>query len=314
MSKLEVRKMKYVHLFILLVAILGSCRHGEGERQSLPEAPLQADTVWDSTALRVAVMPTLDCLPMYVAEECGLFDSLGVDVRLVRYTAHMDCDTALQRERVDGMITDLVRAKRLEEQGVPLDVVTATNAYWQLLTNRNARIVSLKHLDDKMLAMTRFSATALLADRAVRMGGLTPERVFRIQINDVGIRLRMIENNSMDAMLLTEPQATEARLGKHRVLMDTRKQDICLGAVAFRAEVLEDKMRKKQVDIFLKAYNMACDTINKNGITTYKALIASYCNVGESVVDSIPKDLRFAHAAPPRKKDIELAESWLNRQ
>ena len=79
MSKLEVRKMKYVHLFILLVAILWSCRHGEGERQSLPEAPLQADTVWDSTALRVVVMPTLDCLPMYVAEECGLFDSLGVD-------------------------------------------------------------------------------------------------------------------------------------------------------------------------------------------------------------------------------------------
>lgn len=259
-------------------------------------------------------MPTLDCLPMYVAEEYGMFDSLGVDVRLVRYTAHMDCDTALQRERVDGMITDLVRVKRLEEQGVQLDVVTATNAYWQLLTNRNARIVSLKHLDDKMLAMTRFSATALLADRAVSMGGLTPERVFRIQINDVGIRLRMIENNSMDAMLLTEPQATAARLGKHRVLMDTRKQDISLGAVAFRAEVLEDKMRKKQVDMFLKAYNMACDTINKNGITTYKALIASYCNVGESVVDSIPKDLRFAHAAPPRKKDIELAESWLNRQ
>ena len=59
---------------------------------------------------------------------------------------------------------------------------------------------------------------------------------------------------------------------------------------------------------------MACDTINKNGITTYKALIASYCNIGETVVDSIPKDLRFAHAAPPRKKDIELAESWLNRQ
>lgn len=306
--------MKYVYLFLLSVAVMWSCGHGGGGRQGQPEGPRSVGKGRDSASLRVAVMPTLDCLPMYVAKEHGLFDSLGVAVSLVRYTAHMDCDTALQRGRVDGMVTDLVRAKRLEGHGVPLDIVTATNAYWQLLTNRNARIGSLKHLDDKMLAMTRFSATALLADHAVRMGGLKPGRVFCIQINDVGIRLRMIENNSMDAMLLTEPQATAARLGKHRVLMDTRKLDVCLGAVAFRAEVMEDKVRKRQVDIFLKAYDMACDTINKNGVATYKALVARYCDVDESVVDSIPHDLKFAHAAPPRKKDMELAESWLGRQ
>ena len=200
------------------------------------------------------------------------------------------------------------------KEGTPLTYVTSTNAYWQLITNRNARITNLKHLDDKMLAMTRYSATDLLADRAVAMSGLKPERVFRVQINDVGVRLKMLQNNSMDAMMLTEPQAAVARIGKHRVLLDSRKLDISLGAFAFRSELMEDKGRKKQIDIFLRAYNMACDSINEHGVAAYRELVARYCGVGEAAADSIPAGLKFGHAAAPRKKDIELADSWLARQ
>ena len=38
------------------------------------------------------------------------------------------------------------------------------------------------------------------------------EEVFKVQINDVALRLQMLLNNEMDAMLLTEPQATTARI------------------------------------------------------------------------------------------------------
>ena len=48
-----------------------------------------------------------------------------------------------------------------------LDYIAQTNAYWQLTSNRIARIRRLNQLSDKMVAMARFSATALLADYAV---------------------------------------------------------------------------------------------------------------------------------------------------
>ncbi len=267
----------------------------------------------DSAALKVAVMPTLDCLPLYVARFYNLFDTLGADVRLKPFTAHMDCDTALARGRVEGSITDLVRGQRLSAMGTPLTYVTATNAYWQLITNHNARISNLKHLDDKMVAMTRFSATNLLCDYAVDESGLNSENVFRVQINDVDIRLRMLQNNSMDAMLLTEPQATVARVGGHRVLRDSRSLDIRLGAVAFRAEALEDSTRKWQMDVFVRAYNMACDSIAKYGLAKYRQLVAECCGVSRETADSIPHDLKFTHAASPRAKDIEVADNWLKK-
>ena len=47
----------------------------------------------DSASLRIAVMPTIDCLPLYVAEEEGMFERQGVSVSLYPYQAQMDCDT-----------------------------------------------------------------------------------------------------------------------------------------------------------------------------------------------------------------------------
>ena len=46
----------------------------------------------DSAALKIAVMPTLDCLPLFVAEDHQLFDTI-VDIRLKTFTAQMDCDS-----------------------------------------------------------------------------------------------------------------------------------------------------------------------------------------------------------------------------
>lgn len=306
--------MKHILWFLVATAIAASCGQSYEEQKELSRQERKRMAREDSAALKVAVMPTLDCLPLYVARMYNLFGTLGADVRLKPYTAMMDCDTALAGKRVEGAVTDVVRACRIEGEGVALDYVAATNAYWLLITNRNARIKQLKQLDDKMVAMTRHSATDLLAELAVDSAKLQPERVFRIQVNDVHVRMQMLRNNEMDAMLLTEPQATAALAEKHAVLMDSRKVDFRPGAIVFRSEVVKDSTRRKQMDVFIKAYNIACDSINKNGVGKYRSLIAQYCGVKENVVDSLPVGIKFAHAAPPRQADKDRAAKWLAKK
>lgn len=306
--------MKHIVWIFMSIVLLAACGQSYEEQKRLSRLERIRLMKEDSAALKVAVMPTLDCLPMYVAREYNLFDTLGADVRLKYFTAQMDCDTALTGGSVEGSITDVVRGQRMIRRGTPLNYVTATNAYWQLITNRNSRIKELKQLDDKMLAMTRYSATDLLGDYAVDSVKLKSDRVFRIQINDVNLRLLMLLNNEMDAMLLTEPQATEARLNKGKVLMDTRKMNMKFGAIAFRTKAMKDKNRQKQLDVFIKAYNMACDSINKYGAARYRDLIVKYCKVKEVAADTLAKDIRFTHVAPPRQKDIDRADRWLDKQ
>ena len=302
---------KLVFGFIALL-MLASCGQSYEETKRLTRE--QRLRMWreDSAALKIAVMPTLDCLPVFVAKERQMFDT-AVDIRLKRYNAQMDIDTALIRNRAEGAITDLVRAEKMIKEGTPLRYAAATNAYWLMVSQRQLRITNFKHLDDKMLAMTRYSATDLLGDLAVDSAKLAPERVFRIQINDVNIRLKMLENNEMDAMLLTEPQASQAVLKKHYVMLDTRKEDIQLGALVFRTKNMGDKNRQHQMDVFMKGYKQACDSINHFGVTHYKQILKKYYGLNDQAIKALPDSLKFTYQTP-RQKDIDRAKRWLEKK
>ena len=256
-------------------------------------------------ALKVGVMPTLDCLPLYLAYDDSLFVKQGVDVRLRQFTAQMDCDTALAHGSVEGSVSDLIRCAHLQQKGVGLTYPIATNAYWQLITNRKARISSLKQLSDKMIAMTRYSATDYLADLAVDSGKPKYD-VYRVQINDVNIRLKMLLNNEMDAMLLTEPQAAKARQEQHVVLMDSRDKNLHLGVFAFSQKPMQEPRRRDQLKRFLQAYNIAVDSINARGVKHYTKLLTKYCHVDANTVASI-NNIKFTHAMEPRRIDLETA-------
>ncbi len=304
--------MRKILIGIVAALVLFSCGQSYEETKRITRAQRLKMAREDSAALKVAVLPTLDCLPVFLAKDHQMFDTV-VDIRLKRFTAQMDVDTALMNKRVEIGVTDLVRAERMKKLGDSLQYLTSTNAYWQLVTNRGARIVDLKHLDDKMLAMTRYSVTDLLGDLAVDSAKLKPERVFRIQINDVNVRLKMLENNEMDALLLTEPHASQARYLKHKVILDTRKQDMQMGAFVVQGKGMDDKNRQQQLKVFREGYNRACDSINKYGVGQYKDLVMKYCNVKETAVEGLPKDLKFNRIAPPREKDIERAKNWLKK-
>jgi NitT/TauT family transport system substrate-binding protein len=259
-------------------------------------------------------MPTLDCLPIIVAHEYHLFDTVKTDIRLKYFQAQMDCDTALMRGRVQAAVSDMVRTEYMQKRGTKLHYLTSTNAYWQLMVGRTVRIKRFQHLADKAMGMTRFSVTALLADHVVDSAKLSHDEVFRIQVNDVYVRLKMLENKELDVAWMTEPQATTARLMARQPLADSRKLGVNMGVVVCLHQVMKDSDRKWQLDRFIKGYDRACDSINKNGVRKYRDLIMKYCHVGSEVVDSLPKDIKYSHMVTPLQKDIISASQWLEKQ
>ena len=304
--------MRKLLIGIIAVLVLFSCGQSYEETKRQSRAHRLKLLREDSAALKIAVMPTLDCLPIFVAKDHEMFDT-AVDIRLKYFTAQMDCDTAIMNRRVEIGITDVVRAERMMKAGTPVRYFAGTNAYWVLVSNRQQRISQLKHLDDKMVAMTRYSVTDMLGDMAVDSAKLEPWKVLRIQVNYVNIRLKMLENNEMDALVFTEPQYTQAMLRKPRVLLDTRTLDLKMGAIVVQSKGMDDKTRKKQMRAFLRGYNDACDSINQFGVQHYKDVIRKRYKVSEQALKQLP-NLKYSHAIAPREKDIEAARQWLSKK
>lgn len=298
---------------ILLISALCMAACGqsyeEGKRQTAEE--LSRMRTQDSLAFKVGVGQGIDCLPAYVAEAEGLFDSLGVDIRLKRYTAQIKMDKALADGRLEAAFTDMVRAQRIEKVNGGRMKVYATNAHWQLIANRKARVGNPSQLKDKMIGMTRHSATDMLCDVICDSARLNSETVFKIQINNPAIRLGMLQNNEIDAVWLPEPYVTVARNQHNKVMKDTRMMNIHMGVLAVPVPVVDkDGKRKKQHEAFVKAYGIACKRINQKGVKHYLNIIAKESGISVQMLKGLP-DIKFGEPLQGvNESDASLASKW----
>ena len=265
------KKLRLPHLFLLLAGLCGACG-------SHTETADPAETArQDSLALKVALMPTLDCLPFYYADRCGIFKDLGLDVRLHTFNAQMDCDTAFARGHVDFSYTDLIRAALLQSQGTGLYVIMQTDSYHELLTARSKRVRNAKQLKEKMVAIARHSVTDLLLDTVVAQSGLDPSTVYHPQINDIVLRYDMLRNATLDAAFLPEPYATQARMDGDLGIYDSRRQHIRLMAFMATSQAAQDKRKKEQLQRLFRGYDKAVEQINrKENPDSIRRILLSY--------------------------------------
>ncbi|MBW4770998.1 ABC transporter substrate-binding protein [Prevotella jejuni] len=295
------------YLLLLVVLMVVSCGKSDKELQAERQAKMQAEREAYQKAYKIAVMPTMDCLPAYLLKDSLLYDTAKVDIRLCRFNAQMDCDTAMIGGTVQAAFTDLVRAERLKHRSkVLMHYLTDTNLNWQLIADKESKLKKLSDLSDKIVAMTRYSGTDLLTDMVVKKA--KPKyQVFRVQVNDVLVRLAMLQNHEIDAYWFAEPQITKALAGDNNALFNSQDAGVHLGVVA----VMDKVRRQEEEAAFASAYDKAVELINKNGVKYYSALIQKYMKVDEAVVRSLP-DIKYTKIGPPRKVDLLMARNYLN--
>lgn len=295
------------YLLILAVLTFVSCGKSDKELQAERQAQKLAEREAYQKAYKIAVMPTMDCLPAYLLKDSLLYDTAKVDIRLCKFNAQMDCDTAMIGGSVQAAFSDLVRTERLKHRNkVLMHYLTDTNLKWQLIADKDSKLKQLSDLSDKIVAMTRFSGTDLLTDMAVKKA--KPKyQVFRVQVNDILVRLAMLQNHEIDAYWFAEPQITKALSADNNSLFNSEDAGVHLGVVA-----IMDKVRRQDEEAaFAAAYDKAVEQINKNGVKYYSALIQKYMKVDESVVRALP-DIKYTKIGPPRKANLLMARNFLS--
>ena len=266
----------------------------------------------DSMALKVALLPTMDCLPFYYAKTMGIYDELGLDIRLRTYKAQMDADTAFSRQHVEICYTDLIRAVLLNKQGDSLYVIMKADGGHQLITTRNKRIKTLRQLKERMVAVARHSVTDFYSDALMDSAGLEQAAIFRPQVNDIRLRGDMVRNGTIDAAFLPEPYATQAEAeGNRRLYGGPVASKPQLMALIIKASAHNDPNRKRQTELLLEGYNRAADELNRNAQPDSLRAIWTriYC-LSAQAADSLPRP-HFEKAAPQQNDNVQAAVRWL---
>ncbi len=262
----------------------------------------------DTTALRVAVLPTMDCLPLFVADECGMFRSEGLDVLLVVYDAAMDADTAFVNGYVDAVATDVVKSVMLPSDSDEVKVVLNYDLPLYLLSSEESKVLDTRNIKDKIVALTRNSWVDYATDKIQKSLGLTPEQLNKPQINNLYLRSRMLIQNQYDGAVLPEPFAALCEAEGSNRLCSTDMFGLRMGALVTYGRTLHK--RGDEFQRLEKVYNAAVDTINSR-IARNENLL-HFLPLNEKIPDALVRVGHYEHSALVDSLVIEDIKTWID--
>ena len=125
----------------------------------------------------------------------------------------------------------------------------------------------MEQLVDKIIAADSHGESHRLAELAIDSLLNKGQLVFIVQVEDLNIRLNMLNSGNVDAALLPEPYATRARKQGAKVIGRVRSKPA--GVLAMRTGAMQHEARKQQYELFLRAVAIAKDSIRQYGATHY---------------------------------------------
>ncbi len=249
------QKLIYILSILWTVVLFGSC--GQNEKVEVKD---------DSTALKLGVLPTMECLPFYYADSIGLFDSMGVSVKLVTFDAAMDADTAFMNGDIDGMVSDLVKACIWQGQGDTAQVAMVGELRMWLITAPKARLLKAESIKEKIIGITRHSSVDYFADKILESVKLQSINLNKPQINNIRLRGTMVDQDQYDGAILPEPYASEAVARGAKRLTGTEDLKVAnLMCVLFNDSVYQARMG--EVQKIRKVYDKAIAALNEDTLS-----------------------------------------------
>ena len=290
--------MKRLPYLFLIIAFWAAACSKETKKTEVKAAKAE-----DSASLKVALVPISATLPFYVAQQLGIYDSLKADIKLIRYGAAIDADTAFANATVDGMSTDVVRAILLNNKRELYFVMALENKY-TLITPHDLR---LKNVKERLIAMTRHSAVDYIVDKSLATAKYGPEDANKVQINNLVIRLQMLQNTQVDAALLPEPYAQLPLVVGDRAIISSSDLSICTDGMIFSKESINKK--EDQIRILIKGYNLAVKYMNSHPYNEWSKYAAKHFGLEQNVVDTL--SIKGHEAVKMQQKDIDAPLEWM---
>jgi len=256
-------------LAILVALVLGACA----------QAPGTAEPV----TLKIAVLPILDALPMFVAQEQGYFEEQGVNVEFIPVGSAAERDQIMAAGQADGMINDLVSTLLYNQADTQIQIVSfariATPEFpqYRVLAAGNSGITDVEGLKNVEIGISEGSVIAYTTDRLLEAEGLSPDEIKIIAVPKIPDRLSLLGSGELKAANLPDPFGSLAiQSGAVLIIDDTKYPQYGNSEVSFRKAVIDE--HPQAVRGFLAALEKAIGEINSDpaqfeGLLTEQKLI-----------------------------------------
>jgi len=311
MERLERTSLTAVVIFLCIgILVLAGCSQ-EGLQQEGRKTESERAVV-----IRAGYLPIIPALPLLMAEEKGLFEQQGVDVRLVKFTTSNDAMNALIGEQIDlYFLASSSVTLQLEERrpgftrSLMVNANTKANPLDYILVLDDSSIEALVDLVDKKVGVFPGSTMQGFLRGAMREEGLEAESMELIELPPPN-QISSLLTGEIDALLALEPIPTQAvKSGKVRVLVSGMVEryliDPWLGGTAtVRASFMQE--HSQTLVKFLRAIETALEDLQAPSQDNLEVL-AKYTAIPPDLAREVGFVQWLLPADVPRENFQELA-------
>lgn len=267
--------------------------------------------------LRLALLPILDALPIYAAEQLGYFAAQGVKVSFVPVASAVERDQVMAAGQADGMINDLVAVTLYNRDQAQVQVVrfaqvaTKKQPEYRILVSPKSKLAVPADLKGVDIGISKASVIEYVTERLLEAEGLAPADIHTTVVPKIPDRLSLLSSERLQAATLPEPFSTLAVKAGSRVLLDdSAHPEYGSSVISIRKTVIID--HQQEVAGFLKALEQAVTDIDRDP-TRWSGLMRQYNLVPLGLVDSYPAPTYPAFSLPSETQFNDVVDWAINK-
>lgn len=251
--------------------------------------------------LKIGVMPAVDAAPIFVAQEKGYFEQLGLDLEVELFTSGQDRQSALQTGQVDGAISDIIALLMNVQGGFDIKGTMLTDGMFPILIREG-----FEDKEQISMALMEVSVTNYLADEWLSEN----HDIEKIFINEIPARLEMIKTGNVDMGVFPEPVATMGSINGLEKRIYENKDGYCPDIFVFTEKAISEK--EEAIKAFHEGYNMAVKDINEDDSLARELLIKKLSLI-EDIKDMM--DLpEYKIAQLPNDEYVSQIINWIEKE
>jgi len=222
-----------------------------------------------TTQLTIGTMPAPDSLPLYVAQQEGLFKKQHLNVNLQLFKSPKDRDTAIAGGQLDGAVTDIIAFTSYVNGKLDWRIGSGLTGYFGIVTN-DASVKSVKDLAGKSVAVQPRQTPQFYLYQQLQAAGVPAKSVKTAEVAQIPVRLQVVEQKQVTATVLPDPFLSMAKAAGLHVLAQSNPKDYQSTILAFNKQLSGKADVRKR---FYTAYNQAVKLINAHKATDYSKLL-----------------------------------------
>lgn len=252
--------MKHTLIFFaiaLTALVIAACQPAAQNEAAQPEP----------VTLKIAVLPIIDALPLYVAQQEGIFDKHGVSVEFIPVASAPERDQLVAAQQADGMINETISDMLFNKESVQVQAVRYAlrpvegYGHFFILASGQSGITSPDQLKGVEIGVSQGTVIEYVTERLLQAEGLSADEIETIPVPKLPDRMALLASGELRAGTLPDPLgALAVQSGAVIVLDDSAHPEYGFSIYSFRKDVID--AHPDAIRAFLGAVEEAVALVN----------------------------------------------------